>query len=791
MSAAKKKKKVKRNRGRAGRRVPKWEWVGARLQSPFYVTEGGPYRPEMLVWLELPTEIIVSMTLLDPEGPPKSLTQALREAIAAPADGPPRRPPRVRVADPSEAAAIARAFSDLEVVTAPTPELDAMLKELAEFEPPAEGTERPSYLEAGRVAPEVAASLFRSAARLFPVAPWEVTGDHRFLRLDIPRLGIEGACVSITGATGQSTGFAIFPSMIAFRNFVRALEIENAGGPKEIGTDAVLLRYERGADLPPAMMREATAGEWPVAAPDAYPVIYHPDRDGMLRPLTEHDYRVIGACAHGLSEFCVKHRQRLGDEALDATEAPVSESYVDEDDLEVHLTLPYRTGPLDAAQAEPPVSRDAAARGVEPQATQAPGRPAQVHELDERLINQLVATGMARFGDSWTGQSERPFRDPEAALQLFVPWSLYHARIKRKPLVQWFLEEQGGDLTGEERGWLLAQQAAWLSIWEVLQSIPGRSIALRDLLTGEERVIWEAEASKLLKPRDTLLGRVVDHDGVSVLCGVHPRPLCFPEAEAVIERIRRHLRRKRALIPVERLRAESIGRHLIEQWEDVVAEFDRRQPQRPQLQNMDGDDLLLTIDHFEFDPRDRREIQERVASLDEATDSAGERGETVYAFVQPATKAHRSMEEVMVGRAVFASGKLRLETNSVRRADALRQRIEDAAGALLRHRAREHADPLAAWKAQGDMPSAETQSSPLPAEEMARLLREAKARHYANWPDVPVPALGGISPREAIRTRRGRRQVEELLASYEAFEARLPADEQFDFSILRRELGLD
>ena len=69
--------------------------------------------------------------------------------------------------------------------------------------------------------------------------------------------------------------------------------------------------------------------------------------------------------------------------------------------------------------------------------------------------------------------------------------------------------------------------------------------------------------------------------------------------------------------------------------------------------------------------------------------------------------------------------------------------------------------------------------------------REFKARHYSEWTRQPVPALGGATPLEAVRKPGSKRKVELLLKEFENHESRLPNEERFDVSLLRRELGLD
>ncbi len=102
-------------------------------------------------------------------------------------------------------------------------------------------------------------------------------------------------------------------------------------------------------------------------------------------------------------------------------------------------------------------------------------------------------------------------------------------------------------------------------------------------------------------------------------------------------------------------------------------------------------------------------------------------------------------------------------------------------------RAREHSDPLARVRGSGAAPA--PSAPPDPA--LAAALVEFKARHYRDWLDGPIPALGGLTPRQAA-ARRGkeRSQLELTLAEMEHSEARLPPEERFDVGQLRRELGL-
>lgn len=413
-----------------------------------------------------------------------------------------------------------------------------------------------------------------------------------------------------------------------------------------------------------------------------------------------------------------------------------------------------------------------------------------MHEMDARLVDQLVEFGSRRFGDAWLHAATRDFDDHQSALQLFSPWAVYHFAIEGKPIVAWFLEAQRHRLSNTERGWLEAQQAAWLSLWEITAVEPGKSLTLEDLLTGEQRTAMEVSGSKLLAKRDVILSRVVDYQGLSVLGGAHHRPLPPMEAAEVIRLVRRRLRRKRA-VPVARLCDDRIGRYIIARWDEAVAMFDQRQSMPAILKNTDGQALLLTVDRFDFKPSDRHALEQRLAVLDgvEREEPDGSDHQT-FVFTQAGNPVHRSWENTLIGRARVSNARMRIETNSVERADALRERIETACGDLIRHRAREHSDPIAQYPKFETKPSGNGGPAANLSPEESALLREAKERHYADWADHPLPALGDKTPREAVRTPAGRDQVDVLLKVFENHEARLPKNQRVDFLRLRKELGL-
>ena len=761
-----------------------------------------------MLWVELPDGVVVGQALVMPEDRDGAVARALRSTMAQPAVGSPRQPDVIRVADTATAAEVrAEVAGAIPVTVAPAPELDALLDHLI-ASMPASGNE-PSYFGSGRVSAAAVEKLFTASRSLCAVEPWTVADERQVIRMDIPALGVDGACLSIVGRLGETRGVIIFPS---FDDFEQLLEAIRTGaverGARAVGAELLGLTFEAATELPPSMRREAMEHGWPVAGADAYPFVERRDPDGTPRPLVERDVEIAAACARSLGAFFVQHAAIF---EPGRTFAAVCESHTGDDDREVRLTVPYealadfdRTESaeseldtfLETAPAEP--FRPRAGRnepcpcgsGRKYKKCHLPADDAEhaslqatapTHALDERLVNRLCRFALREFGEAWEDH-EHDFADPDEAIQLARPWSVYCFEVDGRTVVDAYLDARGRHCSREERRWLDAQRAAWLSVWEVEAVDPGKTLTLHDLLSGERRTVRETRGSKTLVPRDALLTRVVDHDGVSLLCGVHQRPLPPFDTAEVVRRARGRLRRRRA-VPVERLRGAVFGRNLIRYWEEAVEDLDARSAMPPDLRNRDGDPVLLTVDHFEVARGAMTAIAAGIAEMEDAHQEGADDDSTVYVFLRPDDPARPQGEQTIIGRVRMDATALRIETNSRARADALRERIEAACGSRVRHRAREHTDPLAL--AKGPRKPRPAPASP----EEENLLAEFKARHYADWIDQPLPALNQKTPRECARTAAGRRAVDLLLKEMEHKEQRAPGA-RFDFSTIRGELGI-
>jgi len=241
---------------------------------------------------------------------------------------------------------------------------------------------------------------------------------------------------------------------------------------------------------------------------------------------------------------------------------------------------------------------------------------------------------------------------------------------------------------------------------------------------------------------------------------------------------------------LERVRDSRFGAWLIERWEDALEDMDLAAAVPPNLSNTSGDPLLITWDRFEFRQDDTERLADALATIPGAVAVDDGPPHAAWDFLELDAAGESGEGSLLLGRGTLNNGVLMLETNSSRRADALRLQVEDACGDMIRHLLREHTDPTSPDFRSFPEPAPD---EPLTEEDQTALddlALKALATHYESWPDHPLPALDGRTPRRAVRTADGRRQVRALLKHLENSTGMVEGMPEYDFSWLWQELGL-
>jgi hypothetical protein len=371
-------------------------------------------------------------------------------------------------------------------------------------------------------------------------------------------------------------------------------------------------------------------------------------------------------------------------------------------------------------------------------------------------------------------------------------------------IVEVYLKRRGWNEKLQDKLYMKALRGSVMSLYEVSDVVPGKSMRMRDLIRGGDLVlVSEGSATQTLKQWDKLAARVVAIGNKYMIAG---GVLSFsPEAAtAIIDGIRDATGRRRAaattLIDDDTLRmAAPLFSNV---WlMDVLPKA--MGMSRPTLQNSDGEEVLLHTIRF---PLAAGVAQKEIGARLDEIDGLQRESKSFWNWLGgPAPKKRAAatapnavawnvtMEDgsPVLGNVELKGRVLVLMVNSADRAAEGKAVLEKTLGSRIR-------EPLVEIQTVDQMmasrPALEPQET-VPPEIAARVVHELLDRQYLATLDEPVGMLGDISPRAAIRSAKGRQKVADWLKYLENSSAKHPDPANpmatYNFSWLWRELKIE
>jgi len=340
----------------------------------------------------------------------------------------------------------------------------------------------------------------------------------------------------------------------------------------------------------------------------------------------------------------------------------------------------------------------------------------------------------------------------------------------RDVMVRELLLGPGGPLfDAEGRAWIEALTSRPLGWYEVVDTDPGTGFRVRDLLHPEEPPVdvLDRSASKTLVRWEILAARLVPWKGDWVLSGAIYPFVRDPDFPAILQDMRNELARETEGHP--ELERAFLSIVLPQEW---LLRLLRPKRMPKMIDSSTGDPILLVTDHYRVRDWDRLE-----AALADQPDVDGDRTDGWIRFEDSENGLRRGRLALNVPRGGRGGRRDRLEvfTQTLKLADQGREWLEQVAGDALEHRTREISDPAGALgSSDGD---AAARPAPPPVPVPTELVQELLESRYKDWADDHIPALGGKTPREAVRTPEGREAVIGLLKLYEQGEAHAALEE--------------
>ena len=432
-----------------------------------------------------------------------------------------------------------------------------------------------------------------------------------------------------------------------------------------------------------------------------------------------------------------------------------------------HLESDEKSRPASPPQKEPPLLQ----------------HTAEEADLRQRLIE--FATGTLRKREMEEALLMFIGSDPPAGVQddslsrEVLDWMLHDYVPPRlgHSIIEEFLKRSPGDLTMRQRTVLEAWSRSRFSLFEVQEVQEGSGVRLKDLLAGGEFFVHDVSTSKWAVVWDCLLARIEELDGRHIFTAIVlavPEHVVAPLKEWAIGAHRRSGLDWDAFLHANshRLRQE-------------YSQLSNQPPGSMRVVSFEGDELVFS--HARYAVLDEEAVR---GALDASNAFVQEDDPADYGWLDENEDASGGRRAY--GHIHIADGTLMLECSTRQRLERGNELLRRLAGEHLRHLGDDFTPWKSAMRGHKAPPRAPKPSS-LPPEVERELVAKVLAEHYARWPDMPLQALDGKTPREAATTARDRAKLVDLLKMIENGEQHKRRDglAWYDISKLKAELGVE
>ena len=389
---------------------------------------------------------------------------------------------------------------------------------------------------------------------------------------------------------------------------------------------------------------------------------------------------------------------------------------------------------------------------------------------------------------------------------MFMPWLLLgfcpdpesdEARNDwpEQPIGLEWLVTQGARIPDLDRAFIETACRSALSTLVVEEVAPQRSLDIKDVLTGKRFHVLEQGASQRLQRGDLLFTRVLTLDGASIMFGAAPFIVPPRWHTHIIDWRERAFRRRL----MSRQDLEDFDIEIRELYFEIAAEL--LDPTPPRLSNTDGDPLVVTTLTYRLHSTAAAAFEKLVPlarmhgedHIDEiARDESGAVTSAVLSWVKAGNRQHRDWDNTILGTLRLGPESLVVEVNSTRRADRIKREIAKRLSGTAVLVDTQVVDPSDVLAEQRRERASGTRGDDLLREtppELRAIEEDLQHRHWEQWLDIRVPALGNRTPRQAARSVRGRERLEALLAEF-ARDSDTKRGAAPDVAFIREQLGL-
>lgn len=397
-----------------------------------------------------------------------------------------------------------------------------------------------------------------------------------------------------------------------------------------------------------------------------------------------------------------------------------------------------------------------------------------------------IAITEGEFGQAFRTFSEGARELPEESAEImlnkdaFMDWLVYDYTSKQVPegLVMACVKNHSSIFEEEERSLLKDWAKSHLTLIEVVDIVPEKGFHAKDLFLEETFFVQDENLSREGTEFDCSMIRCLPFGDSWILSG-HGLKVDRRHVPALIAWAKSRKKKKQTWQEFLKANGHVLRLKMIEAYVAFMKNM--------KLTNFEGEPLIFceakyevldkaaVVSVLEAHPaleRDDWDDQIRFSWLD-APGSAG--------------SGRRGFGTIRIkGRDMV------LECNSEGRLERGRKLLEQVLGGKIAHlRDKFESAEEAMRKHKLAPPSKEMPE--IPEEVQREIVQSYLEQHYSTWPDIPLPALKGSTPRQAAASKQLRPLLEELLKDFinRSDREKKMGQHDYDFRKLARELGFE
>jgi hypothetical protein len=431
---------------------------------------------------------------------------------------------------------------------------------------------------------------------------------------------------------------------------------------------------------------------------------------------------------------------------------------------------------------------------VEAQPSQDEFKKRRWYAIQVGLIHKIMSHAVECYGPDAIHEAYNEFKlfetedgfDPESSeLPIFIPWFFYEwypdgeeSLIEGAPEIPpaQSLAEIGRGLTDDERAYLLECCLTSFSFFEILEINPDVSLKLKDILTEEYHSVLDKKATQGVQKGDLLFGKVIRIDDLDILEACAPI-IIKPSFKLDVLEFKKLIQKKNREITQDLL--HEYGMEVLEAYRAIYERATN--PPMPILTNTDGHLMIPHKMIFDIEnPSDTFGALHNLCfneSKEELLEQAklNGRGEVLsveFPWLKKGNKKHKAWDNTVLGHIHIDGRKMTVDVNSKERAKKFQTQLKKLmpSGWKLKSTLIESIESqLKKTKTVGKGTTAtESEHDELmKIPEIRQRMEDMMKDHWDNWVMDSIPALGGLRPVDAVKTKEGREKLDALLTQFE------------------------